>query len=336
VPSPESVRRAYGQVEPVLTEVSRYVQGTLEPYCREQSYLFIDRIKDLSSLSEKLETGRSNAWSDVDDLYACTVVVPVATHVESVLRKLDSSFRKRRAVMRGDVQKSPDAFRFDGIRWYGTARPEVSDRRQPGFSVQCFEVQVVTAFEYAWISVTHDLVYKSNEVDWRRFRLAAQLKAAVEQIEVLISTFDSASSAVEASPWPATDAAAEVVARCQLLVSDGLVPATLMPGSWRRFAENVCALVGSYERNRQALGSAVATLLDAIDRELRGPDASTLPVSGTLFQYFVAVVGRPDTPGNLNRFTVVPSQELSEIYGLSDLPREFVFDAPAVPGEPPH
>jgi hypothetical protein len=176
------------------------------------------------------------------------------------------------------------------------------------------------------MSVTHDLVYKADDVDWRRLRLAAQLKAAVEQIEVLIATFDSASTAVKESPWPSTSAANEVVERCQLLVTDGLIPETLIPASWRRFAENVCALVRSYERSRYAFANAVKELLDVVDADLRATDAVGLPVSGSLFQYLVSVVGRSETAGNLDRFTVVPSRELSEIYGVADLPREFRFD----------
>jgi hypothetical protein len=63
---------------------------------------------------------------------------------------------------------------------------------------QLFGVQVVTAFEYAWIAATHDLVHKSDDVDWRRLRLAAQpKKAAVKQIEVLIAAFDPASPAIQ-------------------------------------------------------------------------------------------------------------------------------------------
>ena len=335
----EAVRQAFSRVKPLLDEVQRYVRETLEPYCRKQGYLFIDRQKEVSSLAEKIDGGRIAAWSDLDDLYACTIVVPTGPHEDGVVRKLDASFELSKLRSRSDARKAPDVFRFDGARWYGHLRRESAADRQPGVGSQLFEVQVVTAFEYAWIAVTHDLVYKGDDVDWRRLRLAAQLKAAVEQIEVLIGAFDSASIAVQESPWQETAAKAMIVDRCKLLVADGYVSELLRPESWRRFADNVFALVRSYEQNSRRMEGEVSRLLDAIEADLRGATPFEMPLSGTLFQYVVSVVARDGAPGNLERFIVVPSRELSDFYGVKDLPKAFRFDgqaeplaAPVVPG----
>jgi len=327
---PEAVRQAFSRVEPLLEEVQRYVRETLERnYCRRQGYIFIGRQKTVSSLAEKLDGGRIAAWSHLDDLYACTVVVPTSTHEEGVVRKLDASFQRVVLKTRSDARKAPDVFRFDGTRWYGRLRDEAAAERQPGVGEQLFEVQIVTAFEYAWIAVTHDLVYKGDSVDWRRLRLAAQLKAAVEQIEVLIGAFDTASTAIQESPWQETAAKTSIVARFRLLAGDGLVPETVRPASWRRFADNVFALVRTYEQNPRKIEAAVCELLDAIDADLRGATPFELPISGTLFQYVVAVVARSDTPGTLDHFTVVPSRELLDFYGVTGLPKLFVFDGQA-------
>lgn len=330
---PEAIRDAFARVEPIISNVERYVRDTLEPYCRRLGYIFIDRRKTVDSLAEKLEGGRVGAWSDLDDLYACRVVVPVSEHEDGVLRKLDASFERVRLRSRSDARKAPDVFRFDGARWYGRLRGETADRRQPGVGEQVFEVQIVTAFEYAWIAVTHDLVYKADNAEWRRQRLAAQLKAAVEQIEVLIAAFDPASSAIPESPWPETTAKTMIIDRFSLLVADRLVPETLRPQSWRRFADNVYALVRAYESNPHRLETAVSELLDIIEADLRGAAPRELPISGTLFQYVVSVVGRPETPGSLDAFTVVPSRELRDLYGLRDLPRAFRFDGRAAAAE---
>lgn len=327
---PEAVRQAFTRVEPLLGEVQRYVRETLERhYCRRQGYIFIDRQKTVSSLAEKLDGGRVRAWSDLDDLYACTIVVPTAPHEDGVVRKLDASFQRAGFRNRSDVRKAPDVFRFDGARWYGRLHEETAADRQPGVGEQLFEVQVVTAFEYAWIAVTHDLVFKGDDVDWRRLRLAAQLKAAVEQIEVLIAAFDPASTAIQESPWQETAAKGMIVDRCKLLAADGLVPETLLPLSWRRFADNVFSLVRSYEQNPYRMEDEVRTLLNTIDADLRGATPTELPVSGSLFQYVVSVVARDDTPGNLEKFTVVPSRELTDFYAVPELPKAFVFDGQA-------
>jgi ppGpp synthetase/RelA/SpoT-type nucleotidyltranferase len=326
VAEPEAVRQAFNRVQPLLADVRRYVHDTLDPYCRKLNYIFIDREKTVTSLAEKLEGGRIAAWSDLDDLYAGTVVVPTAEHEDGVVRKLDASFERVRLRRRSDARKAPDVFRFDGVRWYGHLREETGAERQAGVGEQLFEVQVVTAFEYAWIAVTHDLVYKADNADWQRQRLAAQLKAAVEQIEVLIAAFDPASSMIQESPWPETTAKTLIIDRCKLLVSDGYVPDTLRPDSWRRFADNVFGLVRTYESNPRRTGAAVSALLDVIEADLRGPTPFELPISGTLFQYVVSVVARDDTAGSIENFTVVPSRELSDLYGLRDLPKPFRFD----------
>lgn len=327
---PESLRQAFDRIQPLVDDVARHVGDTLERYCKDHGYLFRGRAKELTSLVEKLEGGRVDRWSDIDDLYACTIVVPVREHEDKVLRKLDSSFAPMEVKSRSGSKKAPDVFRFDGTRWYGRISDAAATTRQPGTGDVIFEVQVVTAFEYAWLAVTHDLVYKGDTADWRQQRLAAQLKAAVEQVEVLISAFESASDAILLSPWPQTEATALIVERFKRLAADGLLPETILPASWRRFGDNVYVLVKSYERNPDKILDAVAALLTTIEGDLLGAVPTQLPNSGTLFQYVLSVVNRPDTEGSLARFRVVPSRELPDLYGVQDFVREFIFDGNAV------
>lgn len=325
----ESIRQAFERVEPQIAAVARHVRETLEPYCRQNGYLFTDRSKTLPSLVEKLEGGRTERWSDIDDLYACTVVVPVRTHEARVLRKLDSAFARKDLRSRAASKKPPDVFRFDGTRWYGTISEVAAATRAPGIGDLKFEVQVVTSFEYAWIAVTHDLVYKGETVDWKRQRLAAQLKAAVEQVEVLIAAFESASDAVLLSPWPETEIKARIAARFKQLFEEGYIPDTIIPSSWRRFSDNVYSLVSTYQRDPNKIGQAVDSLFTAIDKDLLGANPTRLPTSGTLFQYVISVVYAEDTEGSLAKFTVVPSRELNDLYQVRDLPRQFTFDGGA-------
>lgn len=325
---PESVVDAYGRVRPLVEELSRYVRGTLELFAKNQGYFFRDRIKGLDSLSEKLESGRYESWSELDDLYACTIVVPTSAHEKAVLERLDALFRRTVVRSRSDSQKAPDVFRFDGVRWYGYIQEDLTEIRQPGLDQLKFEVQVITAFEHAWVTVTHDLAYKGGKVDWKRQRLAAHLKAAVEQIEVLISAFDSASAAVLKSPWPASEAQVKIVDCFQALLHDGLVPATLEPRSWGRFANNVWSLVCSYQRNPNQRLTSVDELLATLDGDLRSGVSRPLH-SGSLFQFVLSVVARPGSRGDLAHFKVVPSQELT-LYGVRAIPRPFKFDGLAL------
>jgi ppGpp synthetase/RelA/SpoT-type nucleotidyltranferase len=321
--APESLRQKFSRYDPLLTELKRYVRDTLRPYCEDRKYSFLDRIKSLQSLSEKLEGGRYASWSELNDLYACTVVVPTVAHESGVLTVLRDRFSEQDVVGRSSTRKAPEVFRFDGVRWYGRMHEAAAVARQPGVGDVVFEVQILTAFEHAWTIVSHDLVYKSNSADWRRARLAAQLKAAVEQIELIIAAFEPAASLVTASPWPEVDVQQEIIEMFVHYQLEDRLPVTLVPESWRRFAGNVWALVATYERNRQKLPTAVRKLLDTIRADFdRGYE---LPLSGSLFQYVLSVVARADGPGNLSNFPVVASSELSDFYGLPDLPKVFDF-----------
>ncbi|MBA4866708.1 hypothetical protein H1V43_36510 [Streptomyces sp. PSKA54] len=326
MPVPQSVSNAYSQVEPLLKAVSEYVEQTLRTYCDRSGYLFFDRIKKVESLSEKLEGGRIAKWSDIDDLYACTIVIPTTLHEPGVIRKLDACFARVSMRSRGTAKKAPEVFRFDTTRYYARLSTGAAAERAPGIESITFEVQIATAFEYAWSTVTHDLVYKGDRVDWKKQRLAAQLKAAVEQIEMIIGAFDQVSGAVPESEWPEVAAKDSIVERFQELIADGVIASNLTPVSWRRFADNVFALVASYTPNNYARPSAIDALLAEFATAWRQPSAPPCPESGSLFQMVLGHVSKSNTVGSLDKYTVVNSVEMRDFYNLQNVSREFKFD----------
>ncbi|WP_406196418.1 hypothetical protein OG920_15415 [Streptomyces europaeiscabiei] len=303
------------------------MEQTLRAYCDRAGYLFFDRIKKVESLSEKLEGGRIAKWSDIDDLYACTIVIPTASHEPGVIRKLDACFERVTMRSRGTAKKAPEVFRFDTTRYYARLSEGAATERAPGIGQITFEVQIATAFEYAWSTVTHDLVYKGDRVDWKKQRLAAQLKAAVEQIEMIIGAFDQVSGAVPESEWPEIAAKDLIVERFQELIADGVITTNLTPVSWRRFADNVFALVASYTRDSSARPSASEALLEEFATAWRQPTAPPCPESGSLFQMILGHVGKSDTVGSLNKYVVVNSVEMRDFYNLENVGRQFEFDS---------
>ncbi|MFI8531268.1 hypothetical protein ACIGMX_13570 [Streptomyces aquilus] len=326
MPVPQSVLNAYNHVEPLLKQIQEYVRSTLRVYCDRSGYLFFDRVKGVDSLSEKLEGGRVKKWSDLDDLYACTIVVPTATHEAAVIRKLDACFQRTAIRSRGTAKKAPEVFRFDTTRYYGRLLETAALERAAGISHLTFEVQIATAFEYAWSTVTHDLVYKGDRVDWKKQRLAAQLKAAVEQIEMIIGAFDQVSIAVPESEWPEIACKDSIVEAFQELIADGAISSSLTPASWRRFADNVFALISSYTSNPHARVAATNDLIAEFSRYWRQSDAPPNPESGSLFQMVVGHVGRAGTVGSLDKYVIVNSVEMRDLYGVEECKQEFLFD----------
>lgn len=327
---PQSVREAYERSVPLLEELERYVRDTLNPYVNDHDYMFFGRIKGLESLSEKIETGRFRSWSELNDLYACSIVVPVSSHEQGVVRKLAACFTEVESKSRDSTEKSPEVFRYDGLRWYGRLPEDVAARRQPGLGTVIFEVQVRTAFEHAWQVVTHDLVYKADNVDWSRQRLASQLKASVEQIEMVIDAFESAVGAVRPSPWPAGALQDRVISFFRQLETDRLLPPTLVPVSWRRFSETFVKVV-KRERLGENAEAKVDAALNLMNASLRGESGPPIGVSGSLLQYVYAVLANAGYVEAYRLQFVPDSPEMASIYGVLAAPRGFHFDGVAAP-----
>jgi ppGpp synthetase/RelA/SpoT-type nucleotidyltranferase len=324
---PQAVATAFQAAETTVVALESHVKGTLASFAEQRDYLFRSRRKKVESLAEKLESGRYAAWSDLDDLFACTIVVPTASHEDGVIEFLDAVFDPVDIRRRNSTKKPPDVFRFDSTRYIGRVRQQVGLALTPGISDISFEVQIPTIFEHAWSVVTHDLVYKSGLFDWRAARLASQLKAGVEQTELIIAAFEANMDFVPQSSHPETDAKVLVATTFSELMAEGAISKNLEPQSWSRFAENVFALASSAIGWRKAAGLAhtwVPQLADAA----KATDNITDLAAGSLFQVVVGCVARGTVPDfNLDKFVIVDSSELHDLHGVTDIPNAFAFDA---------
>ena len=320
---PARVREVYEAKESLLEALELVVRESLRRWCDHKDYLFKGRRKSVDSLSEKLESGRYTKWSEIDDLYACTVVVPTATHEPKVLEFLRNAFVEKETRARFTTKKPPDVFRFDTTRFVGSLRDLPGLEREPGVGDLLFEVQIPTVFEYAWSVASHDLVYKGGTVDWRRIRLAAQLKAAVEQIDMLIDNFERSADSVPESEHDETAVRAEIVNVCREMLGDGRLPQSLEPVSWTRLSTNVLALVRSYSGSFKSVAAARDLL--AKFKERVEDKKQPVPLSGSLFQLFVGVANAsPDA--SIDKFTLIESAELIQFHGVKEIARPFLFD----------
>ncbi len=324
---PTAIEDAYLRIAPALFALGRYIIATLRPWCDERGYLFQERVKVVASVAEKIESGRYRRWSDLDDLFACTIVIPTVAHEDDVLNFLEGAFEPVDLRRRNTTMKPPEAFRFDATRFIGKAREEGLDELPGGAGSILFETQIQTVFEFAWQTVTHDLVYKTGEVDWRRERLAAQLKAAVEQIELIIEGFAGNVDFVRKSEWPAVDQRARLVRVFKQLHDEGFVSDELVPSSWSRFAENIWALVASYSRGARDTTRRMNSLCDSIEAHIRASNPFAEINRGSLFQLVVGLIHSGVVPeSSLADFIIVDSSELRDIHGVPDPPIAFEFD----------
>jgi hypothetical protein len=252
-------------------------------------------------------------------------VVPTAARETVVLDFLKRVFEEVELRPRNSTKKAPETFRFDSTRFIGKLRITDGLDLPPGVSSVRFEVQVPSAFEHAWAVVTHDLVYKSPDMDWRKARLAAQLKAGVEQIELIIAGFEANLDFVAQSSYPEIDAKQAIIDAFQELMIDETVSRALAPQSWSRFADNVYRLMSLSLRGGTPY--RMAEILSAIKRDLAGNGIANGIMSGSLFQVVLGCVARGVVKDvSLNPFTVVDSPELRDFHHIEHIPNVFVFD----------
>lgn len=323
---PTSINERHQNELSSVRALSELARASIQAWCAGRNYLLSSRIKSVESLSEKLESGRYGAWDNIDDRFACTVVVPTATHDKDVLAFLDAVFERSTVRRRNSTQKPPEVFRFDSTRWIGKLKPSVGATMSPGAGDILFEVQVQTVFEHAWGVVTHDLVYKTDTIDWRKARLAAQLKAAVEQIELTIAMFEESLEFMPQSRHAETDEKVELVEHLKRLIDSGRLAAEIAPQSWSRLADNVWALVRSYTPKDQDVPKAMRQMRETLVTFLETEDDFIDLRSGSLFQLVIGLVARGTiSEAHLNEFIIVESSELSDFHGVDSVPRPFAL-----------
>jgi ppGpp synthetase/RelA/SpoT-type nucleotidyltranferase len=282
---PSILDRKYNEYKPFIEAVAKKVKETLLNFCDNQGYAFTSRIKNVESLAEKIETGRFQKWSDLDDLFACTIIIPTLSHEQEVIDFCKSTFEIIRTVKRGQNKKSPDTFRFDSTRIY--ARLRKNDDTDSILSTHkiIFEIQIKSAFEHAWSVSTHDLVYKNAEVDWKRLRLAAQLKATVEQLDTLILAFEKTSEFIQENDYPEIKIKRYLATETNKLFESRKIPDELKPKDMSRFCNNLYFLMKQVNQERN-----MKNIINQVTTKIRATKSNQIPRSISLFQYFVAIL----------------------------------------------
>ena len=305
IPAQIEKRRLETQI--LEDHVSRIVNDKILTFCGEQGFAYVGRNKDLASLAEKIETGRFRAWSELDDLFACTIVMPTLADQDDVLSFLKSEFHEVACRLRAATSKDPEVFRFDSTRFIGTLKEGASNFK--------FEVQVRTAFEHAWSVTTHALAYKGDGVSWRHKRLASQLRAAIEQLDQLVLGFQVWTDMVTEQRWPEVQQKKKIGEFFSRHVADGKIPAELVPKSWTRFSENLWGLISHAGNNpRRVDEDLLSIVLQALDEEITGLGISGIPRSTSLYQFCLGVIATKTHVSKIDKYTALITPELASLY----------------------
>lgn len=187
----KSVRNLYQELYEANKLLETRVKAAFEAKKRRQ-WFFLCRVKEEESFALKLETGRVTNPREMEDFFACTLVVENRSAISEALKVVEDicDIAWRRPPKDDQTHKSPDQFSFDDLRLY--VRLKASDQLpHTPLDEIIFEIQIKTFLQHAWSIATHDLVYKGQSVDWGRARVAFQIKAMLEHAEISIERVDT-------------------------------------------------------------------------------------------------------------------------------------------------
>ena len=181
-----SITTLYHDLRPIIEKLA-ITFDTIIGSIKSKGWYYDSRIKSLESYALKLETGRFVEPEKLEDFFACMLVVENTAQIKIAINKLKPhvKIQTRRPPNDKITHKSSDSFVFDDLRLYVTLKPTAARLAGP-INTILFEVQIKTFLQHAWAIATHDLIYKSNEINWGKQRVAYQVKAMLENAEVSI------------------------------------------------------------------------------------------------------------------------------------------------------
>lgn len=284
---PSVLERKYNEYRPFIEETAKRVKETLLNFCDSKGYALTSRIKTVESIAEKIETGRFKKWSDLDDLFACTIIVPSLSHETEVISFCKETFQIVHHIKRGQNKKDPSTFRFDSSRMCARLKSSADIEESSILSVYKvkFEIQVKSAFEHAWSVSIHDIVYKSSDVSWNKLRLAAQLKATVEQMDMLILAFEQTSTFIEKSSYPEIDIKCYIAVEVKKLLENTKIPDELKPKDISRFCGNLYTVLKKAVEEKD-----IKKTVDIVFKKINSTKSNQIPRSISLFQYFMTIL----------------------------------------------
>ena len=305
------IKQEFERKYPYIELLYKNVRAILFTYCSNNGFAFTDRIKTMDSLSEKIETGRFNKWSDIEDFYAGTIIIPNLNVETEILIFLKKTFNQVTLKKRRHSLKSPDVFRFDSTRFIGTLKQSgvISE-----ISRINFEVQIKTAFEHAWSVSTHSLVYKANDIDWKLLRIAAQLKSSVEQLDMIVSGVKQLYPDITEHCWPEVTIKKFILTKTNEFLVNSNVPEELKPKDSSRFSENLFYFFSPLINNSKKPNKSLTPFFEKANNFANTLGKEKFPRSISLIQYFIGIANELDFNLEQGKYIPLVTMEMETIF----------------------
>jgi ppGpp synthetase/RelA/SpoT-type nucleotidyltranferase len=230
------LRAAYAEQRPIYDALKTFADDVFQKPCRDRRWHYESRVKEELSYALKIETGRVVALDAVEDFFASTIVVRNSSEIGQAVKLVRERFqiKNRRPPSRNTTPHRPASFEFDDLRLYVKLKDNPARPPRPEAD-RVFEVQIKTFLFHAWAIATHDLMYKANDANWGRERIAFQVRAMLEHAE---TTIEQAGQLAKAASLEREDRATQEL-RDIIEVIKHAWPADQLPLDLRRLSQNI-------------------------------------------------------------------------------------------------
>lgn len=193
----EDINKIYNNFISLKEEIYDLVKDILINYIENKNYGFSSRIKKKESLQEKLESQNINKISEINDIFGFTIIVPYKNIINSIEKDIIHELKLNNfnyCETKSTKIKNHRIFDFNSTRCYFMKK--IIDLNDEEVDIK-FEIQIKTCLEFSWDATMHGLIYKSVYKDWRRYRLASQLKASLENLDLDLLGFEELAKKIE-------------------------------------------------------------------------------------------------------------------------------------------
>lgn len=194
----QSIQELYSTNLPYFKIVKSKVDEIVKSN-KNDRWHYESRIKQVESFAMKIEMGRFNKSEIFEDFFASTIVVKNLSEISLAENFISKQFtiRFKRPQSINFTHKDSSSFPFDDLRLYVSLKDYDTGELASNMYEIVFEIQIKTFLQHAWSIATHDLIYKSDKINWAKERIAYQVKAALEHAEVTISGVEELSKISE-------------------------------------------------------------------------------------------------------------------------------------------
>lgn len=184
----QSVQELYNTNLPYFNIIKGKVDEVVKSNKNERWH-YESRLKQIESFAMKIEMGRYKKTEIFEDFFASTIVVKNLSEISLAEKFVAKHFniQFKRPTSNNFTHKDSFSFPFDDLRLYVTLKDFETGEFAPDLYDLIFEIQIKTFLQHAWSIATHDLIYKSDKINWAKERIAYQVKATLEHAEVTIS-----------------------------------------------------------------------------------------------------------------------------------------------------